>query len=92
MAISKASSRSKSKPAPTSQAVSPLGDTIEDTREAILKQLDAICTQQNRLAGQLVTALVLRRISKRLLTEQITQVEGILIKLNDLLSTINKAG
>lgn len=52
--------------------------------------LDSICTRMGRIHGQLVTAVVLRRISPRLLVEQVEQVEQVLLEYKKLLSTLGK--
>ncbi len=66
------------------------GRTKAPPASGLEASLDSICTRVGRMHGQLVTALVLRRISPALLVEQVKQVEQVLVEYKKLLSKIGK--
>lgn len=87
---SKASSRSRSGTTKTAApSVSPPVATIEDGPN-IAETMDRLCTKVNRLGGELVTAVTLRRINPRRLVEQVEQVKQCITELETLLSKIGK--
>lgn len=66
------------------------GRTKAPVTSGLETALDSICTRMGRIHGQLVTAVVLRRVSPKLLVEQVEQVEQVLAEYKKLLSTLGK--
>jgi hypothetical protein len=66
------------------------GRTKGTAASGLEASLDSICTRIGRMHGQLVTALVLRKVSPAMLVEQVEQVEQVLLEYRKLLSTLGK--